>query len=62
MGFYVTNWRMQGQSVTEIENGGQFVLMLFTVACCLQPVLLNVHTDGHICLFMCVAYAQAQAR
>lgn len=28
----------------EREDGGQFVPGLFTMAACLQPLLLNVHT------------------
>lgn len=38
----------------ENTDGGQFVLLLFTISHCLQPALLNVHTDGHMCAFVCV--------
>lgn len=36
----------------ESTDGGQFVLLLFTISRRLKPALLNVHTDGHMCVFV----------
>lgn len=49
IGFYVTNWG-QGKSSKRGRQKERARMEVSLFSC----LLLNVHTDGHVCVFMCV--------